>query len=179
MPDSCLQNETNSSIDCASPDESIARLLERISELEEENSNLRKLEEAIHANNHFFEALLRASHEAIVLLSPSLTVVRLVHSIVGYAEKDVLGQSVLAFTHPTDRPLLENACARLLSGDAESCLIEIRVLTPGGNWLWVETQMRDLLDDPDVQAIVVNMRRLSKPGAEAPALPPALAPEVK
>src|SRR6202042_984848 len=86
---------------------SMAQLLERISELEHENANLQKLDAAIRANNHRFEAILRASREAIMLISPALTVVRLIHSMLGYAERDVLGQSVLTFVHPEDAPNLE------------------------------------------------------------------------
>jgi PAS domain S-box-containing protein len=165
MRNSCLQSEGNPSVDSAAKDESVPRLLERISELEDENASLRRLEETIRVNNHFFEALLRSCHEAIVLLNPALTVVRLVHSIMGYTEKDILGQSVLAFTHPNDAPLLENACASLLSGEAKSRLFEVRALTPDGNWTWMEVHLSDLLDDPNVQAIVLNLRRISKPAS--------------
>lgn len=58
MCNSFLQSEGNPSVDRAVTDESVRRLLERISELEDENASLRKLEETIRANNHFFEALL-------------------------------------------------------------------------------------------------------------------------
>lgn len=165
MRNSCLPSEASPSADRALKDESVAQLLERISELEDENASLRRLEETIRANNHFFEALLRSSHEAIVLLSPALTVVRLVHSIMGYMEKDLLGQSVLAFMHPDDAPLLEKSCVCLLSGEAKSRVLEARALTPDGNWTWMEVQLRDLLDDPNVQAIVLNLRRISKPAS--------------
>ena len=45
----------------------VAHLLERISELEDENMNLRKLEETIQRNVHLFDVVLRASHDAILL----------------------------------------------------------------------------------------------------------------
>ena len=142
---------------------SIAQLLERISELEEENSHLRRLEEIIRANNHLFDALLRSIHEGILLLNPRLVIVRLIRSMLDYSEKDVLGQSVLAYLHPDDAPRFERACASLLSGQAKIGVAEARALGPGGSWVWVEAHMTDLLDDPNVQAIVVNLRRLSGP----------------
>jgi len=145
------------------PESSIALLLERISELEEENSNLRKLEATIYANNHLFEALLRSSHEGIILLNPKLVIVRLIHSTLGYSEKDVLGESVLAYLHPDDAPRFEEFCGALLSGQAQAGAVETRALGPAGGWVLVEARISDLLDDPNVQAMVVNLRRVSDP----------------
>jgi PAS domain-containing protein len=144
----------------------IPELLERISELEDENVNLRKLEEIIQNNTYLFEALLRASHEAILLLSPELTILRLIHSALGYSEKDVLGQSLLTFLHPDDVRRVEQACAGLISGSNKTCLVECRALGPRSTWVWEEFQMTDMLDDPCVQALVFNVRRISKPSQQ-------------
>jgi len=141
----------------------ITELLERISELEDENANLKRLEEAIQRNTHLFEALLRASREGILLLSPALTVLRMIRSSVGYSEKDLLGQSLLTFLHPDDAGRFEQACAGLLNGSSKICALECRALGPGGQWIWLEFQMTDMLDDPNVHAIVVNIQRLSRP----------------
>ena len=145
----------------------VAQLLDRISELEDENANLRKFEETIHRNIHLFDALLRGSHEAILLLSPALTIVRLVHSTLGYAEEDLLGESVLGFIHPDDAHLLEDCCANFLQGARQTGFLELRGLGVEGNWIWLQGQMTDMLDDPDVQAIVLNLGRVSR--ADEPA----------
>ena len=141
----------------------VAPLLERISELEEENANLRRLEQTIQANNHLFDALIRSIHEGMMLLNPRLIIVRLMHSTLGYSEKDVQGHSVLAYLHPEDASRFEQTCESVLSGQAKISAVEIRALGPDGSWIWVEAQMTDLLDDPDVQAIVVSWRRISEP----------------
>jgi len=164
MHDQPVRNEFEPSGEAVIEEQlSMARLLERISELEEENSNLRRLEETINANNHLFEALLCSIHEGILLLNPRLDILRLIHTMLGYSEKDVLGQSVLAYLHPDDAPRFEQTCASLLSGKAKTGVAETRALGPDGSWAWVEAQMTDLLDDPSVQAIVVNLRRIPGP----------------
>ncbi len=144
-------------------DQVVAHLLERISELEDENDNLRKLEATILRNSHLFDVLLRASQEGILLLSPDLTILRLIHSALGYSEKDLLGESVLALIHSSDAPLLEKCCSNLLSGHGEPPPVEIRTLSPDGKWIWLAAHVTDMLDDPMVQAIVLNARRLDKP----------------
>ncbi len=144
-------------------DQVVAHLLERISELEEQNDNLRKLEETIRRNNYLFDMLLRGSREAILLLNPELTILRLVHSALGYSERDLLGQPVLAFVHPDDAHLFEDCCSNLLTSRVGTQTIEMRGLHADGRWIWLAGNVTDLLDDPNVQAIVLNLRRIAEP----------------
>ncbi|HTS49423.1 MAG TPA: PAS domain-containing protein [Bryobacteraceae bacterium] len=143
-------------------DQVVAHLLERISELEEENDNLRKLEETLRRNSYLFDMLLRGSREAILLLNPELTILRLVHSTLGYSARDLLGQPVLAFIHPDDAHLLEACCSDLLKSRAAARTIEMRGLGADGSWVWLEGYVTDMLDDPNVQAIVLNLRRIGE-----------------
>jgi len=144
-------------------DQVVAHLRERISELEEENDNLRKLEETIRNNSHLFDMLLRGSREAILLLNPELTILRLVHSTLGYSEGDLLGQPVLAFIHPDDAQLLGDCCSNLLRSQVGTHTIEMRGLGADGKWVWLGGYVTDMLDDPNVQAIVLNLRRIAEP----------------
>jgi PAS domain S-box-containing protein len=153
-------------------DQVVTHLLERISELEDENDNLRKLEETIRRNSHLFDVLLRASHEAILLVNPEWTILRLIHSALGYSENDLVGESLLAFIHPDDAHRLEDCLVDLLRNHAETRAIEIRGLEPDGKWIWLAGHVTDLLDDPNVQAIVLNLRRVDKSSQpESPTAP--------
>lgn len=143
-------------------DQVVRHLLERISELEDENENLRKLEQTIRRNSYLFDVLLRASQEAILLVNPELTILRLIHSTLGYLEKDLLGESLLAFIHPDDAHRLEDCLADLLRDRAETRAIEMRGLGADGKWIWLAGHVTDMLDDPNVQAVVLNMRRIDK-----------------
>ena len=144
-------------------DQVVAHLLERISELEEENDNLRKLEETIRRNSYLFDMLLRGSREAILLLNPELTILRLVHSALGYSERDLLGQPVVAFIHPDDAHLLEKCCSDLVRSRAGAHAIEMRALGADGKWVWLGGYVTDMLDDPNVQGIVLNLGRIAEP----------------
>jgi PAS domain S-box-containing protein len=158
-----LDRQADNQCEPGQESERVAQLLERISELEEDNANLRRLEETIRTNTHMFEALLRGSHEGILLLSPELTILRVIHSAIGQTEKEVRGESLRGYVHPEDHPLLESCCAGFFNGPSERRVIEIRARGPDGKWVWVEGQVTDMLDDPDVQAIVMNFRRISRP----------------
>jgi len=153
-------------------DQVVTHLRERISELEDENDNLRKLEETIRRNSYLFDVLLRASQEAILLVNPELTILRLIHSTLGYSENDLVGESVLAYIHPEDAHRLEVCLVDLLRNHAEARAIEIRGLGANGKWIRLAGHVTDMLDDPNVQAIVLNLRRIDgSPEPESPMAP--------
>lgn len=133
----------------------VAHLRERISELEHENENLRKLDQALHRNSYVFDVLLRASEEGILLLSPEWTILRVIHSALGYAQRDLVGQSLLAVIHPDDVERMQNC-----SADTN---IDFRALDPNRKWIWLRGYVTDMLDDPNVQAIVLNSWRIKPP----------------
>ena len=89
------------------PDETqtMDRLRDRIANLEEENARHRRLEETIQRNARLFDAILQKCNEGILLISPDLIVLRLVHSSAGYQEVEVVGQSALSVIHPTTQAI--------------------------------------------------------------------------
>jgi PAS domain S-box-containing protein len=89
-----------------------------------------------------------------------MTVFRLVHSVLGYREDQLLGESLLSFIHSEDAAKFEESFARLLEGREPSQVIECRVRDPEGLWAWFEMRLSDQLSDPNVQAIVMNGRKI-------------------
>jgi PAS domain-containing protein len=141
------------------PDETqtMDRLRDRIANLEEENARHRRLEETIQRNARLFDAILQKCNEGILLISPDLIVLRLVHSSAGYQEVEVVGQSALSVIHPDDAGYFQASISQLLSAQAECACCEFRLKTAQG-WTWMSCEMTDMLDDPDVQAILLNAR---------------------
>jgi PAS domain S-box-containing protein len=137
-------------------------LRERIAELEAENAALRHLDDTLRRNIRLFEALIAQSHDGIVLVTPQLTSLRLAHSILGISDREIAGQSILSVIHPEDAGIVQAAFDRLMSGMEKSLTCECRGIGSDGIWHWLEIQMTDLLDDPDVQAIVFNNRNIDK-----------------
>lgn len=80
-----------------------------------EDAALCQLEETIRRYAHVYRALLRQCHEGILLVTPEMTVLRLVHPLMGYAEADVIGVPLLSFVHPEDAAVVSEAFARVLA----------------------------------------------------------------
>jgi PAS domain S-box-containing protein len=135
-------------------------LLERISELEQEVWNLQDLRLTIERNSHLFEALLEASNDGITLTRHDGTVIRVVRSIFGNTSS-LAGLPVFEIIHPEDRLLLREYYRRINEEGVRQLEREIRAITPEGGVIWVSVTIRDMLDDPAVQAFVLNYRDIT------------------
>jgi PAS domain S-box-containing protein len=140
----------------------VQQLRERIAELEAENANLRQLDETVRRNVRLFQALLRNSQDGFLLVTPQMTFLRMIHSVLGNSDQDVVGRPVLSIVHPDDHVQVSEAFSRLLSDPAKTVTCECRACDKNGDWCWLEVEMTDMLDDPDVQAIVLNNRNISQ-----------------
>jgi PAS domain S-box-containing protein len=143
------------------PENTVPQLRERVAELEAENANLRQLDETIRRNVRLFEALLEKSHDGFLLVTPQMTFLKVVHSVLGNNDDNLAGRPVLSKFHPDDRARATEAFSHLLNHPSQPVTVELRVGDSGGEWHWMEVEMTDMLDEPDVQAIVMNSREIT------------------
>jgi PAS domain S-box-containing protein len=153
-----LQKGTNFQSMFTSPDYAaqIEKLTSRLSELEQENANLRLLDETIRRNTAMFEALVSNSSDGIALAGPDRRMVRVVRTALGYSPMQVIGMPFEAIIHAEDQHILLDCYNQLLDGRSKSVEFEGRFQRPDGSTGWVLAKLTDMLDDPDVQAIVCN-----------------------
>src|SRR6478609_9485189 len=64
----------------------------------------------------------------------------------------------LNLTHPDDIPRVAEAVALVRGGGADHTTIEYRGRHSDGSWRWREMSVDNLLDDPLVNGIVLNIR---------------------
>ena len=130
----------------------------QIEEREAEAPSLHLLEETIRRNARVFQALLYRNQEGIVLVTSEMILLRVVHPILNHTESELIGLSPLSFVHPDDAASLQRAFSQLLAGQEKTAVCEFRAADSDGSWRWLELHMTDLLDDPDVAAILFNYR---------------------
>ena len=145
-----------------SKQDELQSLRERISELDEQVANLQRLEETIKRNNRLFEALLVSSKDGIALTRPDATVIRIIKSALDYGSTEVTGLSIFDLIHPDDRVAMRQCYAELMKGHGSRVRHEVRMLSPDGSPVWVESTVTNMLDDPNVQAIVHNYRNITQ-----------------
>ncbi|TAL23257.1 MAG: EAL domain-containing protein [Frankiales bacterium] len=88
----------------------------------------------------------------ITYVSPSVT------GHLGYDPDQLLGRSAWDFDHPDDRGAVEAGLREIVGRRGATARFECRVLHADGSWRWADHVLTDLLDDPAVQGLVVNVR---------------------
>ncbi len=124
----------------------------------------KKAEEALKANEERFRALVEKSAEVISLtdmnhkriyVSPSI------QSVLGYTVEEYEALNWLNVCHPDDTQALEENRSWMLEHPGETTYFSSRLRHKNGNWRWVESTARNLLNDPNVRAIVVNFHDIT------------------
>ncbi len=123
----------------------------------------RAAQEALRSRTRWFSSIVERSSDLILLFdqagmvtwaSPSI------ETIVGVPPEEVLGHPVRRFIMREDRPIVQDAMeTAMATGTAR---VEYRVATLHGGERWLETTASNLLDDPDVQAMITISRDVTE-----------------
>ena len=118
-------------------------------------------EEVLRANEARFRALVENGLDVVFLLDRTGTVTYAGAStprVTGYTEAEYVGHDFLERVHPDHLKAAQIVLAKVLANPQESISGECRYLHKNGSWRWFEFAIRNLLDQPSVQAIVLNAR---------------------
>ena len=118
-------------------------------------------ESALRRSEAFYRSLIENATDLTSVLAPDGTnqfVSPATHRFLGYTPEERVGRSALDLVHPDDRPAVQAALGEVIRGTRGERPIEFRFLTRSGTWRWLESTARNLLDDPDVGAVVINSR---------------------
>ena len=111
-----------------------------------------------------FRGLIENSSDGIVLLSRAGVISYTGPStarILGYVEEDFTGRVGFDFIHADDRPNAERIFAELISNPRKVTVLQFRVKNKAGLWLWIEATANNLLNEPSIQAVVLNYRDIT------------------
>jgi PAS domain S-box-containing protein len=113
-----------------------------------------------------FRAMIERSSDAVLLsrpgeggifyASPSL------ERITGHDSRTVLGHEPFEWLHPDHLPAALKQREDLLRSPGKSAKSEIMVRRRDGDWQWFESTVTNLLEEPGVHAVVINLRDISE-----------------
>jgi PAS domain S-box-containing protein len=116
------------------------------------------------ATERFFHALTDHSWDRVALLSergfilyssPSST------RIYWYHAQELVGRNAFDFVHPEDLSRARRIFRKCLAQPGQPIRIEYRALRKDGEYIWMETVARNLLEDAEIRAIVINEREIT------------------
>ncbi len=122
-------------------------------------------EAALRRNEQRFRALVEHSWEAIALFAGDGTILYgspATTRLLGYEIPELVGRNAFEFVHPDDQPA---ALARLTDAMGQPrghVQVAARVRHKNGSWRYMEGIFTNLLDDPNVEAVVNNYRDVTE-----------------
>ena len=96
-----------------------------------------------------------ADHKHIYF-SPSIS------NILGYSPEEILGIDLIDLMHPDDAERMRQLYARLHKVHNASDFFQARLRAKDGSWKWIEAIATNLLNDPEIGAIVINFKDISE-----------------
>ena len=127
--------------------------------------SLKEAKEALHRSEAYYRSLIENSSDIITILdrqgviqygSPSI------NTVLGYSIAQWLGQPLLNWVHPGDRPLVEDILRLLVQTTSVALPFEVRIQHQDGSWLVLEVMSNNRLHDPAVAGIILNLRDITE-----------------
>jgi PAS domain S-box-containing protein len=116
-------------------------------------------------NEKRLRALLENSFDAISLTDEYGNIVYASAStarVLGYQPQELVGQNEFEWIHPDDLQHVKQIFAEILSKPHFPIQLQFRARHKDGHWCWIERTSTNLLEEPELNAIVSNYRDISE-----------------
>ena len=143
----------------------MVQLNRQIVELKTAKTNRKQVREALLDSEQQFRALIENAQDAIVIVNPDVTIryeSPSMERMTGREAKDRIGKNPFDFCHPDDITKVAEAFIQLLENKIAIAHTELRLQHKNGRWLTFEVIGTNLIDNPVVGGIVLNLRDITE-----------------
>jgi len=141
------------------------RTIEDLSGAIVESLKRKRAEDAVATKERFYRSLIEESSDVILILTAGGTVSYAspyIERAIGYKPEQITGKA-FALVHPDDIPAAREALRLLIEeGEGPIRKLEFRIRYADGSWHYIEAKGRNLLGDPTVRGIVMNLRDITE-----------------
>ena len=81
--------------------------------------------------------------------------------VLGFEENEIVGKNFLHFIHPNDFELIMHDFKNLIERGGGGTINEFRILNKKGNYIYVEAQRSNQLNNPYIKGLITNLRDIS------------------
>ena len=130
---------------------------------QEEKTKIKEIE--LQKSEKRFRALIEYGHDIISLLDENLKPYYRTPSaerITGYTSEERSRTSGSEHVHPDDAEKVRKSFEEVKANPGKKINLRFRFRHKDGHYMWLESTQTNLLNDPDVGAIVVNMREVTE-----------------
>jgi PAS domain S-box-containing protein len=144
----------------------LARVFQRMaSDVKEREQSLKQTKEALHRSEAHFRSLIENASDIVTILSPDGTIhygSPSLKSVLGYESTELIDHQILEFVHPDDAPVVMAAFNRAVQQSGIAPSFELRFKHQNGDWIVLEAISNNLLHDPAVEGIIINLRDITE-----------------
>jgi PAS domain S-box-containing protein len=111
-----------------------------------------------------YQALIENSSDLIFVMEPDGTLTYAspsLRNVTGADPQQVQGEDAFAFIHPDDRERVQEAFDAVQTEPGRQKRVEYRIVTAEDEWINVEAELSNLLENPYVEGIVSNARDIT------------------
>jgi PAS domain S-box-containing protein len=128
-------------------------------------TGLKEAERALKDSEERFRALIQNASDIIVVLDADYTILYespAVERVLGFRPEERIGSNALEIVHPEDVGWLRDKLASVLKHPQERASMWYRIRDKEGSWRHFEAIATNLLHDPAVGGIVLNLRDITQ-----------------
>ena len=111
-----------------------------------------------------FRSLIENSTDGLALLNKEGDIIDMsstARKILGYTATEVIGINTPGFLHPDDARKVFKLFSAVVNETNKALAVDFRILSPDGQYNWLETNFHNLLHDTAVNAVVLNFRDIT------------------
>jgi diguanylate cyclase (GGDEF)-like protein/PAS domain S-box-containing protein len=128
-------------------------------------TEIKKAQDSVINSEKRFRALIEHGRDNISLLSADGSLLwespSVIHTL-GYEHNQLLGANIFELMHPADLEWTREVFSRVIRKHRNSEDGIFRLRRNDGSWRWIEATATNLLNDPGVDAIIINYRDITE-----------------
>lgn len=124
-----------------------------------------QIEGALQSSEKKFQMLVENSSDIFTMIDEKGTVIYVsptIEQILGYTQEENTGKNIFEFIHPDDANYVTDVFNRNLHVTGISPTVKYRYKHKDGSYRQLESKANNLINDPDINAIIVNSRDITE-----------------